>query len=199
MSEFIWGDVYRDRIQLETPGSNGCRRHGSRPHGRSNPPYCTITANLRQGKAGLQSDKYQDIITLDCDDMPAVKRSLWEFRHRWTNILTSLVVLPCLNGWSGWRLRLLISNEAEALRTELNVLGTVDLPLPSNAIITTVRSPQVAIIWKAAQYQSRHYRQRERSGTRDSSWPHDPDAFLPNDWKREAADRKSDIAHWRRM
>ena len=133
------------RQNPETPGSNGCRRHGeSRPHEEAT-ALLHHHGYLRQGKAGLQSGQVSDIITLDCDDMPAEK--IPEFRQLVNDCPDTLgsFVSPRMHGLKIFVY--LTGNEAEALRTELNALGTVDFT-PSNAI-TTACTP-----WQAANMKS---------------------------------------------
>ncbi len=48
-------------------------------HMKKQLPYCTITATYAKERLAYSLDKYQDIITLDCDDMPAEK--IPEFRQ----------------------------------------------------------------------------------------------------------------------
>ena len=48
-------------------------------HMKKQLPYCTITATYAKERLAYSLDKYQDIITLDFDDMPAEK--IPEFRQ----------------------------------------------------------------------------------------------------------------------
>ena len=72
MFEFIRGDVYRDRIRrLREAMDAGDTVKAD--HMKKQLPYCTITATYAKERLAYSLDKYQDIITLDCDDMPAEK------------------------------------------------------------------------------------------------------------------------------
>ena len=78
MFEFIRGDVYRDRIRrLREAMDAGDTVKAD--HMKKQLPYCTITATYAKERLAYSLDKYQDIITLDCDDMPAEK--IPEFRQ----------------------------------------------------------------------------------------------------------------------
>ena len=123
MFEFIRGDVYRDRIRrLREAMDAGDTVKAD--HMKKQLPYCTITATYAKERLAYSLDKYQDIITLDCDDMPAEK--IPEFRQLVNDCPDTLgsFVSPRMHGLKIFVY--LTGNEAEALRTELNALGTVD-------------------------------------------------------------------------
>ena len=72
MFEFIRGNVYRDRIRrLREAMDEGDTVKADRM--KKQLPYHTITATYAKERLAYSLDKYQDIITLDCDDMPAEK------------------------------------------------------------------------------------------------------------------------------
>jgi len=75
---FIRGNVYRDRIRrlreaMEEEDTVKADRM------KKQLPYHTITATYIKERLACSLDTYQDIITLDCDDMPVEK--LPEFRR----------------------------------------------------------------------------------------------------------------------
>lgn len=72
MFEFIRGDVYRDRIRRLREAMDAGETVKA-DHMKKQLPYCTITATYAKERLAYSLDKYQDIITLDCDDMPAEK------------------------------------------------------------------------------------------------------------------------------
>ena len=117
MFEFIRGDVYRDRIRrLREAMDAGDTVKAD--HMKKQLPYCTITATYAKERLAYSLDKYQDIITLDCDDMPAEK--IPEFRQLVNDCPDTLgsFVSPRMHGLKIFVY--LTGNEAEALRTELN-------------------------------------------------------------------------------
>ena len=123
MFEFIRGDVYRDRIRRLREAMDAGETVKA-DHMKKQLPYCTITATYAKERLAYSLDKYQDIITLDCDDMPAEK--IPEFRQLVNDCPDTLgsFVSPRMHGLKIFVY--LTGNEAEALRTELNALGTVD-------------------------------------------------------------------------
>ena len=123
MFEFIRGNVYRDRIRrLREAMDEGDTVKADRM--KKQLPYHTITATYAKERLAYSLDKYQDIITLDCDDMPAEK--LPEFRQLANDCPDTLgsFVSPRMHGLKIFVY--LTGKEAEALRAELNALGTVD-------------------------------------------------------------------------
>ena len=127
MFEFIRGDVYRDRIRRLREAMDAGETVKA-DHMKKQLPYCTITATYAKERLAYSLDKYQDIITLDCDDMPAEK--IPEFRQLVNDCPDTLgsFVSPRMHGLKIFVY--LTGNEAEALRTELNALGTVDFTPP---------------------------------------------------------------------
>lgn len=123
--EFIRGNVYRDRIRrLREAMEEGDTTKADRM--KKQLPYHTITATYIKERLAYSLDTYQDIITLDCDDMPAEK--LPEFRRLVNDCPDTLgdFVSPRMHGLKIFVY--LTGEEAEALRAELNALGTVDFP-----------------------------------------------------------------------
>ena len=175
MFEFIRGNVYRDRIRrLREAMDAGDTVKADRM--KKQLPYHTITATYAKERLAYSLDKYQDIITLDCDDMPAEK--LPEFRQLANDCPDTLgsFVSPRMHGLKIFVY--LTGKEAEALRAELNALGTVDFTTPTD--------------------ESGH--QRKRPGTRILRVARSGRVPLCRTaGKREAADRKSDSAHRRGM
>ena len=114
MFEFIRGDIYRDRIRRLREAMDAGETVKA-DHMKKQLPYCTITATYAKERLAYSLDKYQDIITLDCDDMPAEK--IPEFRQLVNDCPDTLgsFVSPRMHG-----LKIFVyptSNEAEALRT----------------------------------------------------------------------------------
>lgn len=125
MFEFIRGDVYRDRIRrLREAMDAGDTVKADRM--KKQLPYCTITATYAKERLAYSLDRYQDIITLDCDDMPVEK--IPEFRQLANDCPDTLgsFVSPRMHGLKIFVY--LTGKKAEALRAELNALGTVDFP-----------------------------------------------------------------------
>ena len=171
MFEFIRGDVYRDRIRrLREAMDAGDTVKAD--HMKKQLPYCTITATYAKERLAYSLDKYQDIITLDCDDMPAEK--IPEFRQLVNDCPDTLgsFVSPRMHGLKIFVY--LTGNEAEALRTELNALGTVDFtPLE--------RYHHRMYALASSQYEKLLNTKVDTSGSdpgRGFFVSHDPDAFL---------------------
>lgn len=123
--EFIRGDVYRDSIRrLREAMDAGDTVKADRM--KKQLPYRTITSTYVKERLAYSLNEYQDIITLDCDDMPAEK--LPEFRQLVNGCPDTLgdFVSPRMHGLKIFVY--LTGKEAEALRAELNALGTVDFP-----------------------------------------------------------------------
>ena len=78
MFEFIRGEIYRDRIRRLREAMDAGETVKA-DHMKKQLPYCTITATYAKERLAYSLDTYQDIITLDCDDMPAEK--IPEFRQ----------------------------------------------------------------------------------------------------------------------
>lgn len=108
-------------------------------------PYRTITATYAKERLAYSLYKYQDIITLDCDDMPAEK--LPQFRQLVNDCPDTLgsFVSPRMHGLKIFVY--LTGNEAEALRAELNALQTVDF-------LTLERYHHRMYAWQAANMKS---------------------------------------------
>lgn len=122
---FIRGDIYRDRIwRLRETMDAGETEKAD--HMKKQLPYYTITTTYIKERLAYSLDKYQDIITLDCDEMPVEK--LPEFRQLVNDCPDTLgdFISPRMHGLKIFVY--LTGEEAEALRAELNAMGTVDLP-----------------------------------------------------------------------
>ena len=171
MFEFIRGDIYRDRIRRLREAMDAGETVKA-DHMKKQLPYCTITATYAKERLAYSLDKYQDIITLDCDDMPAEK--IPEFRQLVNDCPDTLgsFVSPRMHG-----LKIFVyptSNEAEALRTELNALGTVDF-------LTLERYHHRMYALASSQYEKLLNTKVDTSGSdpgRGFFVSHDPDAFL---------------------
>lgn len=171
MFEFIQGDVYRDRIRRLREAMDAGETVKA-DHMKKQLPYCTITATYAKERLAYSLDKYQDIITLDCDDMPAEK--IPEFRQLVNDCPDTLgsFVSPRMHGLKIFVY--LTGNEAEALRTELNALGTVDF-------LTLERYHHRIYALASSQYEKLLNTKVDTSGSdpgRGFFVSHDPDAFL---------------------
>ena len=71
MFEFIRGDIYRDRIRRLREAMDAGETVKA-DHMKKQLPYCTITATYAKERLAYSLDKYQDIITLDCDEDPGI-------------------------------------------------------------------------------------------------------------------------------
>lgn len=171
MFEFIRGDVYRDRIRrLREAMDAGDTTKADRM--KKQLPYHTITATYIKERLAYSLDKYQDIITLDCDDMPAEK--LPEFRQLVNDCPDTLgdFISPRMHGLKIFVY--LTGEEAEALRAELNALGTVDFP-------TLERYHHRMYALASSRYEKLLNTKVDTSGSdpgRGFFVSHDPDAFL---------------------
>lgn len=171
MFEFIRGNVYRDRIRrLREAMEAGDTAKADRM--KKQLPYHTITATYAKERLAYSLDKYQDIITLDCDDMPAEK--LPEFRQLANDCPDTLgsFVSPRMHGLKIFVY--LTGKEAEALRAELNALGTVDFT-------TLERYHHRMYTLASSQYEKLLQTKVDTSGSdpgRGFFVSHDPDAFL---------------------
>lgn len=171
MFEFIRGDIYRDRIRRLREAMDAGETVKA-DHMKKQLPYCTITATYAKERLAYSLDKYQDIITLDCDDMPAEK--IPEFRQLVNDCPDTLgsFVSPRMHGLKIFVY--LTGNEAEALRTELNALGTVDF-------LTLERYHHRIYALASSQYEKLLNTKVDTSGSdpgRGFFVSHDPDAFL---------------------
>ena len=72
MFEFIRGDVYRDRIRRLREAMDAGETVKA-DHMKKQLPYYTVTATYAMERLAYSLVTYQDIIILDCDDMPAEK------------------------------------------------------------------------------------------------------------------------------
>ena len=126
-SNLSGGNVYRDRIRRLREAMDAGETVKA-DHMKKQLPYCTITATYAKERLAYSLDTYQDIITLDCDDMPAEK--IPEFRQLVNDCPDTLgsFVSPRMHGLKIFVY--LTGNEAEALRTELNALRNHRLPHP---------------------------------------------------------------------
>lgn len=171
MFEFIRGDVYRDRIRRLREAMDAGETVKA-DHMKKQLPYCTITATYAKERLAYSLDTYQDIITLDCDDMPAEK--IPEFRQLVNDCPDTLgsFVSPRMHGLKIFVY--LTGNEAEALRTELNALETVDF-------LTLERYHHRIYALASSQYEKLLNTKVDTSGSdpgRGFFVSHDPDAFL---------------------
>ena len=171
MFEWIRGDVYRDRIRrLREAMEAGETTKADRM--KKQLPYHTITATYTKERLAYSLDKYQDVITLDCDDMPAEK--LPEFRQLANDCPDTLgnFISPRMHGLKIFVY--LTGQEAEALRTELNALGTVDFP-------TLERYHHRMYALASSKYEKLLHTKVDTSGSdpgRGFFVSYDPDAFL---------------------
>ncbi|MEB3372485.1 BT4734/BF3469 family protein [Bacteroides sp. CR5/BHMF/2] len=169
--EFIRGDVYRDRIRrLREAMEAGDTAKADRM--KKQLPYHTITATYVKERLAYSLDKYQDIITVDCDDMPAEK--LPEFRQLANDCPDTLgsFISPRMHGLKIFVY--LTGKEAEALRAELNALGTVDFP-------TLERYHHRMYALASSKYETLLNTKVDTSGSdpgRGFFVSHDPDAFF---------------------
>ena len=171
MFEFIRGDIYRDRIRRLREAMDAGETVKA-DHMKKQLPYCTITATYAKERLAYSLDTYQDIITLDCDDMPAEK--IPEFRQLVNDCPDTLgsFVSPRMHGLKIFVY--LTGNEAEALRAELNALGTVDF-------LTLERYHHRMYALASSQYEKLLNTKVDTSGSdpgRGFFVSHDPDAFL---------------------
>lgn len=171
MFEFIRGDIYRDRIRRLREAMDAGETVKA-DHMKKQLPYCTITATYAKERLAYSLDTYQDIITLDCDDMPAEK--IPEFRQLVNDCPDTLgsFVSPRMHGLKIFVY--LTGNEAETLRTELNALGTVDF-------LTLERYHHRIYALASSQYEKLLNTKVDTSGSdpgRGFFVSHDPDAFL---------------------
>ena len=169
--EFIRGNVYRDRIRrLREAMEEGDTVKAERM--KKQLPYHTITTTYTKERLAYSLATYQDIITLDCDDMAAEK--LPEYRQLVNDCPDTLgnFISPRMHGLKIFVY--LTGKEAEALRTELNALGTVDFP-------TLERYHHRMYTLASSKYEKLLNTKVDTSGSdpgRGFFVSHDPDAFL---------------------
>ena len=169
--DLIRGDIYRERVhRLRDAMEAGDPERADRM--KKQLPYCTLTTTYTKERLAYSIDRYQDIITLDCDDMPAEK--LPEFRRLVNECPDTLgnFISPRMHGLKIFVY--LTGKEAEALRAELNAADTVSL-----AILERYHHRMYALACK--KYEALLNTKVDTSGSdigRGFFVSHDPDAFL---------------------
>lgn len=169
--DFIRGNVYRDRIRrLREAMEEGDTAKAERM--KKQLPYHTITTTYTKERLAYSLATYQDIITLDCDDMAAEK--LPEYRQLVNDCPDTLgnFISPRMHGLKIFVY--LTGKEAEALRAELNALGTVDFP-------TLERYHHRMYTLASSKYEKLLNTKVDTSGSdpgRGFFVSHDPNAFL---------------------
>ena len=169
--EYIRGDIYRDRVRRirETLKSGDT---GKADRMKKQLPYHTATATYTKERLAYSLKAYQDIITLDFDDMEVEK--IPEYRQLANDCPDTLgnFISPREHGLKIFVY--LTGEEPEALRAELNALGTIDLP-------TLERYHHRMFTLAADKYQKLLNTKVDTSGSdlsRGVFVSHDPDAFL---------------------
>lgn len=169
--DLIRGDIYRERVhRLRDAMEAGEPERADRM--KKQLPYCTLTTTYTKERLAYSIDRYQDIITLDCDDMPTEK--LPEFRRLVNECPDTLgnFISPRMHGLKIFVY--LTGKEAEALRAELNAADTVSL-----AILERYHHRMYALACK--RYEALLNTKVDTSGSdigRGFFVSHDPDAFL---------------------
>ena len=169
--EFIRGSVYRDKIRrLRETMETGDTAKADRM--KKQLPYCTITATYAMERLAYSLVTYQDIIILDCDDMPAEK--IPGYRQLVNDCPDTLgdFISPRMHGLKIFVY--LTGEEPEALRAELNALGTIDLP-------TLERYHHRMYALASQKYEELLHTKVDTSGSdlsRGFFASHDPEAFL---------------------
>lgn len=169
--DLIRGDIYRERVhRLRDAMEAGEPAKADRM--KKQLPYCTLTATYTKERLAYSLDRYQDIITLDCDDMPAEK--LPEFRRLVNECPDTLgnFISPRMHGLKIFVY--LTGKDAEALRAELNAAGSVTF-----AILERYHHRMYALACK--RYEALLNTKVDTSGSdigRGFFVSHDPDAFL---------------------
>ena len=169
--DLIRGDIYRERVhRLRDAMEAGEPERADRM--KKQLPYCTLTATYTKERLAYSLDRYQDIITLDCDDMPAEK--LPEFRRLVNECPDTLgnFISPRMHGLKIFVY--LTGKDAEALRAELNAAGSVTF-----AILERYHHRMYALACK--RYEALLSTKVDTSGSdigRGFFVSHDPDAFL---------------------
>lgn len=169
--EHMRGEIYRDRVrrirEALTSGDTG-----KADRMKKQLPYRTITATYSNERLAYSLETYQDIITLDFDDMEVEK--IPEYRRLANDCPDTLgnFISPREHGLKIFVY--LTGEEPEALRAELNALGTIDLP-------TLERYHHRMFALAADKYQKLLNTKVDTSGSdlsRGVFVSHDPDAFL---------------------
>lgn len=169
--EFIRGSVYRDKIRrLRETMETGDTAKADRM--KKQLPYYTVTATYAMERLAYSLITYQDIIILDCDDMPAEK--IPGYRQLVNDCPDTLgdFISPRMHGLKIFVY--LTGEEPEALRAELNALGTIDLP-------TLERYHHRMYALASQKYEELLHTKVDTSGSdlsRGFFASHDPEAFL---------------------
>lgn len=169
--EFIRGSVYRDKIRrLRETMETGDTAKADRM--KKQLPYYTVTATYAMERLAYSLVTYQDIIILDCDDMPAEK--IPGYRQLVNDCPDTLgdFISPRMHGLKIFVY--LTGEEPEALRAELNALGTIDLP-------TLERYHHRMYALASQKYEELLHTKVDTSGSDLSCGffaSHDPEAFL---------------------
>ena len=169
--EFIRGSVYRDKIRrLRETMETGDTAKADRM--KKQLPYYTVTATYAMERLAYSLVTYQDIIILDCDDMPAEK--IPGYRQLVNDCPDTLgdFISPRMHGPKIFVY--LTGEEPEALRAELNALGTIDLP-------TLERYHHRMYALASQKYEELLHTKVDTSGSdlsRGFFASHDPEAFL---------------------
>ena len=169
--EHMRGEIYRDRVrrirEALTSGDTG-----KADRMKKQLPYRTVTATYSNERLAYSLETYQDIITLDFDDMEVEK--IPEYRRLANDCPDPLgnFISPREHGLKIFVY--LTGEEPEALRAELNALGNIDLP-------TLERYHHRMFALAADKYQKLLNTKVDTSGSdlsRGVFVSHDPDAFL---------------------
>ena len=169
--EFIRGSVYRDKIRrLRETMETGDTAKADRM--KKQLPYYTVTATYAMERLAYSLVTYQDIIILDCDDMPAEK--IPGYRQLVNDCPDTLgdFISPRMHGLKIFVY--LTGEEPEALRAALNALGTIDLP-------TLERYHHRMYALASQKYEELLHTKVDTSGSdlsRGFFASHDPEAFL---------------------
>lgn len=169
--EFIRGNTFRDRVlRLRDATETGETEKAERM--KKQLPFHTITSVYTDERLAYSMAAYQDIITLDCDEMPV--EDLPMFRQLTNECPDTLgdFASPRMHGLKIFVY--LTGSEAEALRAELNALGTVDLP-------TLERYHHRMYALACARYEQLLHTKIDTSGSdlgRGFFASYDPEAFL---------------------
>ena len=169
--EFIRGSVYRDKIRrLRETMETGDTAKADRM--KKQLPYYTVTATDAKERLAYSLVTYQDIIILDCDDMPAEK--IPGYRQLVNDCPDTLgdFISPRMHGLKIFVY--LTGEEPEALRAELNALGSIDLP-------TLERYHHRMYALASQKYEELLHTKVDTSGSdlsRGFFASHDPEAFL---------------------
>lgn len=172
--EFIRGSVYRDKIRrLRETMETGDTAKADRM--KKQLPYYTVTATYAMERLTYSLVTYQDIIILDCDDMPAEK--IPGYRQLVNDCPDTLgdFISPRMHGLKIFVY--LTGEEPEALRAELNALGTIDLP-------TLERYHHRMYALASQKYEELLHTKVDTSGSdlsRGFFASHDPEAFLSSE------------------